>query len=110
MATKDSIETLSRTIEECFKSPNVSDSNWEIANLVDTTNRLASCTLAVAKALKLSDVEAGHYHGPLTLGDATMEIATSLEHISQSIGDVATSIDGLATAIYSLAKDKMPAP
>jgi methyl-accepting chemotaxis protein len=110
MATKESMEHLASTIERCFKSPNVSDSNWEIANLVDTTDRLASCTLAIAKALKLSDVEAGKYTGPRTLGDATFEIATSLEHISQSIDHVASSIDELAAAIYSLAKDKTPAP
>jgi hypothetical protein len=103
MATKDAMENLSQTIEECFKSPNVCDSNFEIANLVDTTNRLASCTLAIAKALKLSEVEAGKYTGPRTLGDATFEIATSLEHISRSI-------DGLADAIHSLAETKTPAP
>jgi hypothetical protein len=42
---------LAEVLREVLISPNVVDSNFEAANLVDTTDRIASALWAIAQAL-----------------------------------------------------------
>lgn len=43
---------VAEALKQVFFSPNVSDSNFEPANLVDTTNNIAKALWAIAKALQ----------------------------------------------------------
>jgi len=45
-------ETVAEVIRRSFISPNVSDSNWESANLVDTTDRIASALYKIAEQIE----------------------------------------------------------
>ena len=43
---------VANAIKNCFVSPNVSDSNFEPANLVDTTQNIANALNRIADALQ----------------------------------------------------------
>ena len=82
-------------LEQCFISPNVSDSNFESANLVDVVQRLADKTGSVAKAICPQDAMAGKdaaggHVGSLT--EAVMGMTAGLVRIAEAI-------DGLADAV-----------
>ncbi len=51
MSTTDAVQNVAETIESCFQSANVSDSNGEQANVVDVINRLASAGFRIAEAI-----------------------------------------------------------
>jgi len=48
----DESKVIADVLREVFISPNVSDSNFEPANLVDTTNHLAQAMTRIANALE----------------------------------------------------------
>jgi hypothetical protein len=45
------VSDLAEALNRNFTSPNVSDSNLEAANLVDTTDRIARALMEIARAL-----------------------------------------------------------
>ena len=46
------VEAITETLYSCLVSPNVSDSNGEAANLVDTTNNIAKALWKLAEAVE----------------------------------------------------------
>lgn len=50
--TATEAEILGEAIRLAFTSPNVCDDNWEAANLVDTTQRVATGLHRIADALE----------------------------------------------------------
>ncbi len=53
--TKETARILSETIQACFISPNVCDSNGEAANLVDVIQYAATGQHRIADALEKND-------------------------------------------------------
>ena len=51
-AKPDGMELIAEAIRHALTSPNVTDDNYEAANLVDTTQRIASGTHKIAAALE----------------------------------------------------------
>ena len=79
-------------IRDSFTSPNVSDSNGEMANMVDVIDRLASCTRAVAHSISPLDAapyrtESGMMVSSLT--EASLCISDSLSEIASAINNLA---------------------
>ena len=62
---EDSNALVAAAIKATLISPNVSDSNWESANVVDTLNQIAQANMEIAKAI-------------LELAKAVKEISTTL--------------------------------
>jgi len=50
--SKTEKDQLVQAMYDLFQSPNVSDSNWEPANLVDAIDRCADGLFAIAEAIK----------------------------------------------------------
>jgi len=81
-------DALVRTLE----SPNVCDSNWESANVVDVINHLANATSRVAKAIT-----------PRVAG-GTDEAGGHVESLTEAVMGVTEGLCMIASAIESLAE------
>jgi hypothetical protein len=93
--TKDQCERLCDTLRYVFVSPNVCDSNFEAANLVDATANLANGAFAVARAItpKASPGVGADGTGHIeSLTEAVMDMSCSLLRIAEAIGDVASAL------------------
>ena len=55
-------ETVAEAIRRSFISPNVSDSNWEAANLVDTTQKIAVALFEIAEQMKKNRESSDRIH------------------------------------------------
>ena len=91
MNTDEIVESL----ERCFISPNVADSNLEPANVVDVIDRAARNLSRIAHAITPTDAQAmqtpdGHRVGSLT--EAVIYAADSLTKIAKAIGDLASAV------------------
>ena len=74
---EEQVADLCEVIRTCFISPNVSDSNWEPANLVDVVDRAGD---RVASAIKGHGDEVDR-----SLVDALVLIAESLDRVATAI-------------------------
>lgn len=88
------VDRLAAAIENAFTSPNVLDSNWESANLVDVGH-------SISRAIRnLGNADAATNMGGMeALGAVTKD---GLESIASALYSVATAIDGLAESIDKL--------
>ena len=55
--TKEAAHIIARALNEVFISPNVRDSNFEDANIVDVLDRIASALFRVAEALREGEID-----------------------------------------------------
>ena len=91
MNTDDIVDSL----ERCFISPNVADSNLEPANVVDVIDRAARNLSRIAHAITPTDVApmqtpCGGRVG--SLAEAVVYAAESLTRIAEAIGDLAEAV------------------
>ena len=93
MVTKDLVITL----ERCFISPNVSDSNMEPANLVDVMDRAARNLAKIAQAITPTDSL------PMTTpnGGSVGSLTEGVIFAAESLSKIAEAIDNLACAMRS---------
>lgn len=87
------IEELVLALERCFISPNVSDSNGEPGNLVDTTDRAARNLYTLAKAITPQD--AIEYVG--RDGARVRSLTEAMIYIGNGLYDIADAIRESAT-------------
>ena len=88
-------DMTAESLERCFISPNVVDSNFEHANVVDVLDRMASCVGAVANAITPSDASAGNdaTGGRVrSLTEAVMGLTAGMVRISQAIHGLADAV------------------
>ena len=83
------------SLERCFISPNVPDSNMEPANVVDVIDRAARNLSRIAHAITPTDAAAmttsdGGLVGSLT--EAVIYAADSLTRIAGAISDLASAV------------------
>jgi len=102
-------DELVDSLERCFISPNVSDSNMEPANVVDVIDRAARNLSRIAHAITPTDAAAmktpdGGRVGSLT--EAVIYAADSLTKIAEAIGDQPLTSDchGMSLRDYFAAK------
>ena len=88
-------DALEETLERCFTSPNVNDSNFEPANLVDVMDRLASKTGLIAKAICPQDAMAGHDE----TGGRVESLTEAVMGMTAGLCRIAEAIAGLADAV-----------
>lgn len=91
LVTKDLVITL----ERCFISPNVSDSNMEPANLVDVMDRAARNLAKIAQAITPTDSL------PMTTpnGGSVGSLTEGVIFAAESLSKIAEAIDNLACAM-----------
>lgn len=92
MASSDDV--VANAILQTLASPNVSDSNGEVANVVDVLSSLAYSTKRIAEAIVApampgTDATGGHVE---CLVEAAMGITEGLVRIADSLSDVAAAI------------------
>lgn len=81
------------SLERCFISPNVSDSN-EAANIVDVIDKAARNLYQIANAITPNDAMPMHTPGGGRVGslaEAVVYVAESLNRIAESIEELARS-------------------
>ncbi len=106
---RDNIEEIGYALERCFISPNVADSNFEAANLVDVIQRLSEQTLKIASAITPQDVIAGEDAAGgrvASLTEAIMGVTAGLVRIADAIvyhSDASPNIDRLSSALDGIA-------
>lgn len=81
-----------KALESCFISPNVSDSNFEAANVVDVINYLARSTGRIASAI----LPSGIGEGKDAFGGTVMSLTESVMGITAGLFEVASAIRYLA--------------
>lgn len=97
MTNEPNTNSLEETLEQCFISQNVNDSNFESANLVDVVDRLADKTASIAEAIYPSGVVAGtdaaggHVR---SLTEAVMGMTAGLCRIAEAIESLASAVGG----------------
>lgn len=84
-------DALVRTLE----SPNVCDSNFENANVVDVINRLAIATNHIAQAITPQNAAAGHD----ATGGHVESLTEAVMGVTHGLCMIASSISSLAEAI-----------
>lgn len=87
--------TTAEALVHTLRSPNVSDSNGEVANVVDVINHLANATWRVAATIKdpqasPNNDETGGYVNSLI--EAVMGMTTGLCKIASSINYLADAV------------------
>lgn len=87
-------DAVANAIVDCLRSPNVSDSNFEAANLVDTTDRMASGIYRLALAIMPNaaggkDANGGHVE---SLTEAVMGVSAGLARIADAIESLADAV------------------
>ena len=108
--TRDNIEAIGYSLERCFISPNVADSNFEAANLVDVIQRLSEQTCKIARAITPQDAIAGEDAAGGRVGsltEAIMGVTAGLVRIADAIvyhADASPDIDGLSRALEGIAE------
>ena len=95
-AIADSIDAVASAIRDNLTSPNVADSNFEAANVVDVINRLASAVFRVGSAITAPaapghDAEGGTV---ASLTEAVMGVTAGLVRIANSISELAEAVRG----------------
>lgn len=106
--TRDNIEAIGYSLERCFISPNVADSNFEAANLVDVIQRLSEQTCKIARAITPQDAIAGEDAAGGRVGsltEAVMGVTAGLVRIANAIeyySNTSPNIDRLSSAIEGL--------
>ena len=91
MKTDEIVDSL----ERCFISPNVADSNMEPANVVDVIDRAARNLSRIAHAITPTDAAAMKTPGGGRVGSLTEAViyaADSLAKIAEAIGDLASAV------------------
>lgn len=88
-------DEIAESLERCFISPNVSDSNLEPANVVDVIDRAARNLSRIANAITPTEALAmqtpsGGRVGSLT--EAVIFASESLMKIADAIGDLASAV------------------
>ncbi len=88
-------DEIVKSLERCFISPNVADSNFEPANVVDVIDRAARNLAKIAGAITPTGAAAmttpyGGRVGSLT--EAVIYAADSLGKIAEAIGDLASAV------------------
>lgn len=88
-------DQISESLERCFISPNVTDSNFEDANVVDVIDRAARNLGKIAEAITPTMPSParslnGEYVGCLT--EAVVAAANSLHAISDAILELAAAV------------------
>ena len=81
----------STAIHDSFMSRNVKDSNLEKANLVDTTDRMASMIGSLARAITPQDILGGRDATGgtvLSLTEAVMGVSAGLVQIADAIASL----------------------
>ncbi|MFZ1538868.1 MAG: hypothetical protein WAT23_15985 [Chromatiaceae bacterium] len=107
--TIDNIEAIGYALERCFISPNVADSNFEAANLVDVIQRLSEQTCKIARAITPKDSMAGEDATGgrvISLTEAVMGVTAGLVRIANAIvyhSDASPNIDRLSSALEGIA-------
>lgn len=89
MSTADAIRAT-------LESPNVCDSNGEVANVVDVISQLAHSTNRIAQAITPSDAAAGRdaADGHVTsLTEAVMGLTAGMIEIAGAIKELAGAVD-----------------
>jgi hypothetical protein len=86
---------LTQALECCFTSPNVADSNFEAANVVDALDRIGSGIFRVGKAITPADA------APLRTptGGRVESLTEAVVYASENLGRIADAISELAVAI-----------
>lgn len=74
-------DDIATAIRDCFISPNVSDSNWEAANLVDSVDRLATKVGFLVSAF--SAVNDGKKTNDVSVSAALCRIADSVAKLAE---------------------------
>lgn len=95
MTNELNTNSLEETLEQCFISQNVNDSNFEPANLVDVVNRLADKTASIAEAIYPSGVVAGADAAGghvWSLTEAVMGMTAGLCRIAEAIESLASAV------------------
>jgi hypothetical protein len=90
MSEMDGTDT-STAIHDSFMSRNVKDSNFENANLVDTTDRMASMIGSLASAITPQDILGGQDATGgtvLSLTEAVMGVSAGLVQIADAIASL----------------------
>lgn len=87
-------EATARAIRDSLSSPNVADSNFEPANVVDVIAGLASATRQVAQSITpnvagCQGASGGHVE---SLTEAVLDASHSLKAIAEALSDVAAAI------------------
>lgn len=88
-------DRIGESLERCFISPNVTDSNFEDANVVDVINRAARNLGKIAEAITPAMPSParslnGEYVGCLT--EAVLSAANGLHQIAQAIESLAEAV------------------
>lgn len=87
--------SIADAIVRSFESPNVIDSNFENANIVDVLGRLASATHCIAKSL----YPIGAMPGEDRTGGRVSSLTEAVMGIAAGLCNIADSIDNLASAV-----------
>lgn len=86
---------IAEAIADSFQSPNVCDSNLEMANVVDVLHSIAIAGRSISRAITPTDAAAGHDAAGGTvcsLTEAVMGMTAALIRVAESIGSVADAI------------------
>jgi hypothetical protein len=103
-------DQLAEAMRFVFVSPNVSDSNFEAANIVDVIDKVACGLFAIRNAIVPSGVGPGRGADGTglieSLTEAVMDTSQSLRYLADQMdfGDVAGAIRELAEAVRERGK------
>jgi len=94
MTTKSTTNATAQAIVESFISPNVSDRNWEPANVVDVLSNLAQAAYRVSTAISDEAIPGTDATGGKVgcLVEATMGVTAGLAQIADAISDLAQAV------------------
>ena len=101
MTTKD--EYVANAIFETLRSPNVADSNFEPANVVDVIDKLAMAGYCISKAIKADAAP-----GKDEYGGTVDSLTESVMGITQGLSMIASAISDLAQAVRETIPDSPP--
>jgi hypothetical protein len=83
---KDQVEALTvvaQIIHDSFNSPNVSDSNFEAANIVDTIDNVARALWCIGRKTE-DDMGTLHLHGHM-VREGLQSVADSINNLAQAV-------------------------
>lgn len=93
----EAIDGIADALRACLISQNVSDSNYEPANIVDTSDRLARAAKQIANAI----TPIGSVAGTDASGGRIASLTEAVVGITAGLFRIADAIEGLADAVAS---------
>jgi hypothetical protein len=88
-------KSTASAIKDAFISPNVADTNFEPANVVDVIHSLAVSTSQIASAIRSSGVAAG----PDAMGGTIDSLTEAVMGVTGGLCQIAEAINQLADAV-----------